>query len=85
MANENNTSGRGQRELRVKVKSAKGRRLGSTRWLERQLNDPYVVRAKAEGDPTAGGLPAYLAAVFPDRLPLSMNMGIMTVSLAETP
>ncbi|MDA0222873.1 MAG: RlmE family RNA methyltransferase [Proteobacteria bacterium] len=49
MANENNTSGRGQRELRVKVKSAKGRRLGSTRWLERQLNDPYVVRAKREG------------------------------------
>ena len=49
MANENNTSGRGQRELRVKVKSAKGRRLGSTRWLERQLNDHYVVRAKREG------------------------------------
>ncbi|WP_417597522.1 RlmE family RNA methyltransferase [Pararhodobacter oceanensis] len=44
-----NTSGRGQRDLRVKVKTAKGRRLSSTRWLERQLNDPYVVRAKREG------------------------------------
>lgn len=44
-----NTSGRGQRELRTKVKTAKGRRLSSTRWLERQLNDPYVKRARAEG------------------------------------
>lgn len=44
-----NTSGRGQRELRVKVKTAKGRKLSSTRWLERQLNDPYVMRAKREG------------------------------------
>jgi len=44
-----NTSGRGQRDLKVKVKTAKGRRLSSTRWLERQLNDPYVVRAQREG------------------------------------
>jgi len=44
-----NTSGRGQRGLRVKVKTARGRKLSSTLWLERQLNDPYVVRAKTEG------------------------------------
>lgn len=44
-----NSSGRGQRDLRVKVKSARGRKLSSTRWLERQLNDPYVRRARAEG------------------------------------
>ncbi|MBT8408882.1 MAG: RlmE family RNA methyltransferase [Alphaproteobacteria bacterium] len=44
-----NTSGRGQRDLRVRVKSARGRKLSSTRWLERQLNDPYVKRAQAEG------------------------------------
>jgi 23S rRNA (uridine2552-2'-O)-methyltransferase len=31
------------------VKTAKGRKVGSTKWLERQLNDPYVKRAKAEG------------------------------------
>ena len=43
------TSGRGQRDLKVKVKSARGRKLSSTRWLERQLNDPYVQRAKREG------------------------------------
>ncbi|MBM2322032.1 MULTISPECIES: RlmE family RNA methyltransferase [Marivita] len=44
-----NTSGRGQRDLKVKVKSARGRKLSSTRWLQRQLNDPYVKRATAEG------------------------------------
>lgn len=44
-----NNSGRGQRELRVKVKTARGRKLSSTLWLQRQLNDPYVKRAKAEG------------------------------------
>ncbi|MCB1395616.1 MAG: RlmE family RNA methyltransferase [Rhodobacter sp.] len=43
------TSGRGQRDLKVKVKTAKGRKLSSTRWLERQLNDPYVARARREG------------------------------------
>ena len=43
------SSGRGQRDLRQKVKSARGRKLSSTRWLERQLNDPYVKRAQAEG------------------------------------
>ncbi|WBU57975.1 RlmE family RNA methyltransferase [Paracoccus sediminicola] len=46
---ERKSSGRGQRDLRVRVKSAKGRKLSSTLWLERQLNDPYVQRAKREG------------------------------------
>ncbi len=46
---ERRTSGRGQRDLKVRVKTAKGRKLSSTRWLERQLNDPYVARAKKEG------------------------------------
>jgi 23S rRNA (uridine2552-2'-O)-methyltransferase len=31
------------------VRTARGRSAASTRWLERQLNDPYVRRAKAEG------------------------------------
>jgi 23S rRNA (uridine2552-2'-O)-methyltransferase len=43
------TSGRGQRDLFVKVKTARGRKLSSTKWLQRQLNDPYVARARAEG------------------------------------
>ncbi|MEM7289153.1 MAG: RlmE family RNA methyltransferase [Pseudomonadota bacterium] len=37
------------RNIRTKVKTARGRKLSSTLWLERQLNDPYVQRAKAEG------------------------------------
>ncbi len=46
---EVNDSGRGRRDLRIKVKTAKGRKLSSTLWLERQLNDPYVTKAKREG------------------------------------
>lgn len=34
---------------RVRVRTARGRTPQSNRWLERQLNDPYVRRAKAEG------------------------------------
>ena len=39
----------GRRGLTVRVKSARGRTSTSTRWLQRQLNDPYVAGAKAEG------------------------------------
>jgi len=39
------SSGRGPRK---RVRTARGRSASSTRWLERQLNDPYVRRAKAE-------------------------------------
>jgi 23S rRNA (uridine2552-2'-O)-methyltransferase len=35
--------------LRVRVKTARKRTAQSTRWLERQLNDPYVKRARADG------------------------------------
>src|SRR6476620_8563246 len=40
----------GPRRLAIvrRLKTAKGRKNSSTRWLERQLNDPYVRRAKAE-------------------------------------
>lgn len=34
---------------RTRVKTARGRSAQSTRWLERQLNDPYVKKAQAEG------------------------------------
>ncbi|WP_430414191.1 RlmE family RNA methyltransferase [Parasphingorhabdus sp.] len=40
---------RGRSGQRQRVKTAKGRKIGSTRWLERHLNDPYVKQAKAEG------------------------------------
>lgn len=39
----------GQRQLSVRVKTARGRKTSSARWLQRQLNDPYVARAKREG------------------------------------
>ncbi len=41
--------GSGTRALKQRVKTARKRSLSSTLWLERQLNDPYVARAKREG------------------------------------
>ncbi|HEY6815017.1 MAG TPA: RlmE family RNA methyltransferase [Croceibacterium sp.] len=40
---------RGRPDLGKRVKTARGRTASSVRWLERQLNDPYVKQAKAEG------------------------------------
>lgn len=40
---------RGGTGAKQRLKTAKGRKVSSTRWLERQLNDPYVKKAKAEG------------------------------------
>jgi len=39
----------GKRGLKVRVKTARGRKSASTRWLQRQLNDPYVAAAQDEG------------------------------------
>ena len=46
-----NSSGRGSgaREMNVRLKTARKRTHSSQLWLERQLNDPYVARAKREG------------------------------------
>lgn len=41
--------GHGGRGGSVRVRTARGRRLSSTRWLERQLNDPYVQAAQRDG------------------------------------
>ena len=44
------SSGReGGRSLKTRVKSANKRTMSSALWLGRQLNDPYVARAKTEG------------------------------------
>jgi 23S rRNA (uridine2552-2'-O)-methyltransferase len=43
------TGRKSNRDLKVRVKTSKGRKIGSTLWLQRQLNDPYVAQAKAEG------------------------------------
>ncbi|MGQ3673275.1 RlmE family RNA methyltransferase [Xanthobacter sp. TB0136] len=45
------TASRGSdgRPLKVRVKTARGRTTSQQKWLQRQLNDPYVVRARREG------------------------------------
>ena len=40
---------RGTKDLGKRVKTARGRTASSNRWLTRQLNDPYVKQAKADG------------------------------------
>lgn len=47
--NGGSAGGGGSRRLAVRLRTAKGRKIGSTRWLQRQLNDPYVEEAKRRG------------------------------------
>lgn len=47
--NRKSGSGLSGRSLHTKVRTAKGRKLSSTRWLQRQLNDPYVAEARKKG------------------------------------
>ena len=75
------SSGRGQRELRVRVKTAKGRKLSSTLWLERQLNDPYVIRAKKEG---YRGRAAYKIMELDDKFEF-LKPGLRVVDLGCAP
>lgn len=44
-----NTLSKARGEDKVRVKSARGRSTSSSRWLQRQLNDPYVAEAKRLG------------------------------------
>ena len=45
----NNTRELPNRNVREKIKTAKGRKISSTRWLQRQLNDQYVKEARIQG------------------------------------
>jgi 23S rRNA (uridine2552-2'-O)-methyltransferase len=74
-------SGRGRRDLRVRVKTAKGRKLSSTLWLERQLNDPYVQRARADG---YRGRAAYKIIEIDDRFGF-LKPGARVVDLGAAP
>jgi 23S rRNA (uridine2552-2'-O)-methyltransferase len=50
MTEKKDTASKGSgRSLKVRVKTARGRSVGQVRWLQRQLNDPYVTAAKSEG------------------------------------
>ncbi len=73
--------GRGARDLKVRVKTARGRKLSSTRWLERQLNDPYVARAKREG---FRGRAAYKIMELDDRFRF-LRAGVRVVDLGAAP
>src|SRR5262245_17208594 len=39
----------GRRQAKVHLKRSKGRSASSQRWLQRQLNDPYVAAARRQG------------------------------------
>lgn len=49
MTDRRGASGGLRGELKQRVKTGRGRTASQKRWLERQLNDPYVARAKREG------------------------------------
>jgi 23S rRNA (uridine2552-2'-O)-methyltransferase len=49
MSTGNRGGGGGRRQAKVRLKTAKTRSASSQRWLERQLNDPYVAAARREG------------------------------------
>ena len=49
MAKARSGAGGGRHQLKVRLKTAKQRSASSQRWLERQLNDPYVAAARREG------------------------------------
>jgi len=73
--------GDGTRRLKVRVKTARRRTASSTRWLERQLNDPYVARAQAEGYRARS---AYKLIEIDDRYHL-LARGMRVVDLGAAP
>ena len=72
-------SGSGRRPLKVRAKSAKSP--SSKRWLERQLNDPYVARARREG---FRGRAAFKLIEIDDRYHL-IRKGARVVDLGAAP
>jgi 23S rRNA (uridine2552-2'-O)-methyltransferase len=73
--------GSGSRELKVRVRTGKGRTVASKRWLERQLNDPYVAQAKREGRRSRA---AFKLAEIDDRFHL-FKPGAKVVDLGAAP
>lgn len=73
--------GSGHRGLRERVKTARRRKVSSQRWLERQLNDPYVARSKEEGYRARS---AYKLLEIDDRFKL-LKRGMRVVDLGAAP
>jgi len=65
----------------VRVKTARGRKISSQRWLQRQLNDPYVHRAKAEGFRSRA---AFKLIELDDRFKI-LKPGLKVVDLGAAP
>ncbi|MEM6812265.1 MAG: RlmE family RNA methyltransferase [Pseudomonadota bacterium] len=70
-----------RRDPSVRVKSAKGRKTSSTKWLKRQLNDPYVAKAQLDG---YRGRAAYKLLEIDEKLNL-LEKGMMVVDLGCAP
>ena len=69
------------RSTKTRVKTAKGRKISSTLWLKRQLNDPYVQQAKREGYRSRA---AYKLMEIDDRFHL-LKPGMTIVDLGAAP
>jgi 23S rRNA (uridine2552-2'-O)-methyltransferase len=70
-----------KRPLKVQVRSTRGRTLSSKLWLERQLNDPYVARARREGFRSRA---AYKLTEIDDKQGL-LRLGASVVDLGAAP
>jgi 23S rRNA (uridine2552-2'-O)-methyltransferase len=69
------------RKLAVRVRTAKGRKIASTHWLQRQLNDPYVEEAKRRGYRSRA---AFKLAEIDDKHRL-LRPGMVVVDLGAAP
>ena len=69
------------RDPNVRVKTAKRRSNSSTRWLERQLNDPYVSKAQREG---YRGRAAFKLVEIDEKLDL-LKKNMLVVDLGAAP
>jgi 23S rRNA (uridine2552-2'-O)-methyltransferase len=74
-------SSSGARALKVRVRTASKRTTSSTRWLQRQLNDPYVVAAKRDGYRSRA---AYKLIEIDDKYHL-LKPGMVVVDLGAAP
>jgi 23S rRNA (uridine2552-2'-O)-methyltransferase len=91
--NKKNSSGKGTRKssrgeggltgrsMHTRVKTAKGRKLSSTLWLQRQLNDPYVTEAKKKGYPSRA---AFKLSELDDKFHF-LKVGMRIVDLGAAP
>src|SRR5438128_7308621 len=70
-----------ERPLKVRLKTKTNRTVSQKRWLERQLNDPYVARAKREGMRSRA---AYKLIEIDDKYRL-LKPGARVVDLGATP